>query len=91
MGMSNFCMLLMAASLLLTAQLLYHIWPFSRPAMLIPLIWWTIYMVSRWRVSRPVMGLIDRAAEKAGFYPVGLSPEPVRPSVPIRPLPEPAV
>jgi glycosyltransferase involved in cell wall biosynthesis len=70
MGMSNFSLLLMAAGLLLAGQLLYHIWPFSRPAVLIPLIWWMIYLVNRWRVTSPVLGLVDAAAEKAGFYPV---------------------
>jgi glycosyltransferase involved in cell wall biosynthesis len=74
-GMSNFCMLLMGASLLLAGQLLYHLWPFSRPAILIPAVWWIIYLISRWRVSGPVMGLIDTAAEKAGFFPIGLPNE----------------
>jgi len=71
MGMSNFCRLLMVASLLLAGQLLYHLWPFSRPAVLIPLIWWVIYVVNRWNVTSPVLGLVDSAAEKAGFEPIG--------------------
>jgi hypothetical protein len=75
-GMSNFCLLLMGASLLLAGQLLYHLWPWSRPAILIPVVWWVIYLISRWRVSGPVMGLIDTAAEKAGFFPIGLPSEP---------------
>jgi glycosyltransferase involved in cell wall biosynthesis len=74
MRMSNFCKLLVAASLLLAGQLLYHLWPFSRPAVLIPLIWWAIYLVNRWRVARPVLGLVDAAAEHAGFYPIPTHP-----------------
>ena len=71
-AMSNFCRLLTAASLLLAAELLYDgdIWPFSRPAVLIPLIWWTIYLINRRRVAAPVLGLIDAAAHRAGFQPV---------------------
>ncbi len=45
-------------------------WPFSRSAVLIPLTWWAMYMVNRWRVSIPVLGLIDEVAEKSGYYPV---------------------
>jgi O-antigen biosynthesis protein len=70
MGMSNFCVLMLVASLLLAAQMLYHLWPFSRPAVLIPLIWWAIYLVNRWRVARPVLGLVDAVAERTGFWPV---------------------
>ena len=29
------------------------IWPFSRTAVLIPLTWWAMYLVNKWRVSRP--------------------------------------
>jgi glycosyltransferase involved in cell wall biosynthesis len=74
MRMSNFCRLLLGASLLLAGQLLFHLWPFSRPAILIPLIWWAIYLVNRWRVERPVLGLVDAAAEHAGFYPIPSNP-----------------
>jgi len=81
MGMSNFCLLLMTASLILAGLLFYPLWPFSRPAVLIPLIWWTIYQLSRWRVRGPVLGLIDSAAEKAGFWPIGLTPQPQPPVV----------
>jgi hypothetical protein len=45
-------------------------WPFSRTAVLIPLSWWTMYLINKWHVSRPIFGLIDEVAEKAGFYPV---------------------
>jgi glycosyltransferase involved in cell wall biosynthesis len=76
MRMSNLCRLLLGASLLLSAQLLsvHDLWPFSRPAVLIPLIWWAIYLVNRWRAARPVLGLVDTAAEHAGFWPIGVEP-----------------
>jgi hypothetical protein len=45
-------------------------WPFSRTAVLIPLTWWAMYLFNKWHVSRPIFGLIDEVAEKAGFYPV---------------------
>ena len=32
-------------------------------------------MINKWRVSRPVFGLIDEVAEKAGFYPVFPTPQ----------------
>ena len=68
--MSNFCKALMAASCILAGVLMLDMWPFSRTAVLIPLAWWCMYAVNRWRVSMPVLGLIDEAAEHAGFYPV---------------------
>jgi hypothetical protein len=37
---------------------------------LIPLSWWAMYVINKWHVSRPIFGLIDEVAEKAGFYPV---------------------
>jgi hypothetical protein len=74
MGMSNFCKLMMGASVVLAVQLLYHVWPFSRPAVLIPMIWWSIYLVNRWRVASPVFHLIDTAARRAGFDAVPTHP-----------------
>jgi GT2 family glycosyltransferase len=68
--MSNFCRALLAASSILALVLLLDMWPFSRTAVLIPLAWWAMYAVNRWRVSMPVLGLIDEAAESAGFYSV---------------------
>jgi len=68
--MSNFCSALLGASCILAGLLMYHTWPFSRPALLIPLAWWSMYLVNRWRVVNPALGLIGAAAEKAGFYPV---------------------
>jgi O-antigen biosynthesis protein len=69
-GMSNFCKALLVASLILGGLLLLHMWPFSRSAILIPLAWWAMFIVNRWRVSIPVLGLIDEVAEKSGYYPV---------------------
>ena len=68
--MSNFCRALMGASSILAGVLMLDMWPFSRTAVLIPLAWYAMYAVNRWRVSMPILGLIDEAAENAGFYPV---------------------
>ena len=68
--MSKFCLVLLIASSLMAGLLLMHLWPFSRTAVLIPLAWWAMYAVNKWRVSMPVFGLIDEAAEKAGFIPL---------------------
>jgi glycosyltransferase involved in cell wall biosynthesis len=68
--MSTFCKVLMAASLILMALLFMYVWPFSRPALLIPMVWWTMYLVNKWLVAAPVLSLIDEAAEAAEFYPV---------------------
>jgi len=70
MGMSNLSLILMGASLLLTGHLLYYLWPFSRPAILIPVVWWALFQINRRRVGRPVLGLVDGAAERGGFWPV---------------------
>jgi hypothetical protein len=67
---SRFGQVLMVGTMLLAGLLLLHLWPFSRPAVLIPVAWWSMYLVNRRRVSAPVLGLIDAAAEKAGYYPV---------------------
>jgi len=68
--MSKFCAVLFVASSMLAGLLLLYMWPFSRTAVLIPLTWWSMYLFNKWRVSRPIFGLIDEVAEKAGFYPV---------------------
>ncbi len=68
--MSNFCRVLLAGSVILAVLLLLHVWPFSRPAVLLPMIGWGMYLMNKWRVSAPVLGLIDKAAEDAGFWPV---------------------
>jgi glycosyltransferase involved in cell wall biosynthesis len=68
--MSNFCRSLMAAGTVLAGLLLLDLWPFSRAGVLIPLAVWAMYLVNRWLVSNPALGLIDEVAERAGFYPV---------------------
>jgi hypothetical protein len=55
---------------MLAGLLLLYMWPFSRTAVLIPLTWWAMYLFNKWHVSRPIFGLVDEVAEKAGFYPV---------------------
>ena len=72
--MSNFCRVLFIASILFAGLLLIDLWPFSRPAVLLPLTGWAMYLVNKWRVSAPVLGLIDQAAETAAFYPVHEKP-----------------
>jgi hypothetical protein len=47
-----------------------YLWPFSRPALLIPLLLWTMYLANKSVVAGPVLSLIDEAAAKAGFDPV---------------------
>jgi len=68
--MSKFCLVLFVGSCMLAALLLLYLWPFSRTAVLIPLTWWAMYLVNKWSVSRPIFGLVDEVAERAGFYPV---------------------
>ncbi|CAN5649766.1 hypothetical protein BH09PLA1_BH09PLA1_32690 [soil metagenome] len=69
--MSTFCRVLTFASIVLAALLFVLLdWPFSRPALLIPITWWTMYLVNKQRVSAPVLGLIDVASEKAGYDPI---------------------
>jgi hypothetical protein len=88
--MSRFGQVLLAASTILAGLLLLHVWPFSRPAVLIPLLGWAMYLVNRATVSGPILGLIDQASEQAGFYPVYLeSPAQVRPTPAARATPAP--
>jgi glycosyltransferase involved in cell wall biosynthesis len=67
---STFCTVLTFASLVLTGLLFLYVWPFSRPAILIPLLLWTMYLANKSLVASPVLNLIDEVAEKAGFYPI---------------------
>jgi glycosyltransferase involved in cell wall biosynthesis len=85
--MSKFCQVLGVGAMVMAGLLLVDVWPFSRPALLIPLIWWAMYLVNRRRVSAPVLGLIDAAAEKAGFMPV---PVPSSAAQPVRAAARPA-
>ena len=70
--MSTFCKALMTAGGILTGLLLLqtYLWPFNRTALLIPLAWWTMYLLNRWKVTTPVLGMVDLVAERAGYYPV---------------------
>jgi hypothetical protein len=70
--MSHFCRALLIASGILAALLLLqtYLWPFNRTAVLIPLAWWTMYLLNRWKVTTPVLGMVDLVAERAGYYPV---------------------
>lgn len=71
---STFCRVLALASLVLAGLLFSYIWPFSRPAVLIPMLLWTMYIVNKSLVAGPVLSLIDEAAEKLGFDPVHSAP-----------------
>jgi len=89
--MSHFTRVLLAASAVLAGLLLLKLWPYSRTAVLIPLAWWSMYLVNRWHVTGPVLGLIDDVAEKAGFWPVPTEPEPEKkPEAAPAPAAEPA-
>jgi hypothetical protein len=69
--MSTFCRVLTVASIVMAGMLfLLMDWPFSRPALLIPITWWTTYLVNKQRVSAPVLALIDIASEKSGYDPI---------------------
>ena len=71
---SHFTLVLMAASLVLSGLLLLKLWPYSRTAVLMPLAWWAMFVVDRWHVTGPVLGMIDSVAEKLNFYPVHAEP-----------------
>ncbi len=68
--MSKFCLVILVASLMLCTLLLVHIWPFSRPAVLVPMAVLAMYAVNRMQVRTPIFGLVDEAAETAGFFPI---------------------
>ncbi|MGF1632736.1 MAG: glycosyltransferase [Phycisphaerae bacterium] len=68
--MTTFLRVLMSASVILSAVLAFMLWPYGRPAVLIPVALWTIYLLHRYRVVSPVLGMIDKAAKAAGFTPV---------------------
>ena len=70
--MSTFCKVLLWASCILGGLLLMqdYLWPFNRTAPLIPIAWWTMYLLNRWRVSVPVLGMIDEVAERNTYWPV---------------------
>ncbi len=68
--MSKFCMVLFVGLTLLAGLLLWHIWPFSRPSALIPVVVGAMFLVNRSRVTRPVLGLVDESARELGFVAV---------------------
>lgn len=68
--MTTFNRVILAFSILLALFLLLMAWPFSRPAALIPLAAYTMFLVNRQRVLPSVVDLVDRAARDAGYYPV---------------------
>ena len=68
--MSKFCLVLTVCVTMLSALLLYHLWPSSRPAALIPIVMATMYLVNRVQVTRPVLGLVDTVAERLKFVAV---------------------
>lgn len=76
--MSTFCKVLLAGSFVLAILLMARIWPFSRPAPLIPMAWWAMYLINKQKVTRPVLGLIDHAAEMAGFMPLPDNKSPLK-------------
>ncbi|CAN5518992.1 hypothetical protein BH10PLA1_BH10PLA1_18830 [soil metagenome] len=80
--MSKFCLVLLVASLMLCTLLLVHIWPFSRPAVLVPMAVLAMYGVNRVRVLNPILGLVDEAAEHAGFMGVHPKPKPTKAPAP---------
>jgi glycosyltransferase involved in cell wall biosynthesis len=88
---SRFGQVLMVGTMLLAGLLLLHVWPFSRPAVLIPVAWWAMYLVNRRKVSAPVLGLIDAAAEHAGYYPVGAEKKRPAPAAQPEPRMEPGL
>jgi hypothetical protein len=78
---SRFGQVLMIGAMILAGLLMLDVWPFSRPAVLIPLAWWAMYLINRRKVTTPILGLIDHAAEAAGYMPLLPSPRPVPPEV----------
>jgi O-antigen biosynthesis protein len=73
--MTTFCKVLLIFTLFLAGYLGYMLWPFSVPAMFIPLVVWLLYAVTRLRVSRPILSLIANAAGKIDFWPVHPKPQ----------------
>ena len=68
--MSKFCLVLTVCVSMLSGLLLLHLWPFSRPAALIPIVMATLYLVNRVQVTRPVLGLVDAVADRLKFVAV---------------------
>lgn len=77
--MTKFCQVLLAATIILASLLMVHIpWTFSRTAFLIPLVWWSMYLMNKWRILGPMLGMVDHVAADAGFYPVATQQPPAQ-------------
>lgn len=68
--MSTFTKLLLVASMPMTILLLAYLWPFSRPAVLLPFVWLSLFAIGLARVKGPVMAVIHDAAGKSGLTPI---------------------
>ena len=68
--MSTLAKLLVVSCSLSMVLLLAYVWPFSRPAVLLPFLPIMVYLRSHSRIVGPVMAVIDRAASKNGLVPV---------------------
>ena len=67
---STFTKVLILASSLLMILLLAYTWPFSRPAVLLPFMWASVFLINMAKVAGPVRAVVHRAAEKTGFVPI---------------------
>ncbi len=79
--MSRFGQVLLAATCVLAGLLLVEprLWPHSRPAVLIPLVFWTMFLLNRWLVTGPVLGLIESVARENEFWPIWAQARPDEP------------
>jgi GT2 family glycosyltransferase len=68
---STFTRLLLLGSSLLTILLIAYLWPSSRPAILLPLVWWSMYLISKQAILSPVVALVHQSAMDVGL--VGVS------------------
>jgi hypothetical protein len=87
---SGFALVIGAGLLILTIMLLALVWPFSRVAILLPLAWSCVYLISKWRIRGPILGLIDTAALKTGFYQVWTTKDAPEPTEDATPPPPPS-
>lgn len=78
-AMSKFCQVILGGSVILAGLLLTVLGPVAWPGGLIPLTWGAVYWVDRWRVRRPVLGLVEASAGQAGYWPVHASDPPPQP------------
>ena len=71
--MSTFTKLLFLGSTLAMVLMLAYLWPFSRPAVLLPLLPATLYFISLSRVRDPILAVVYRASERVNLLPVPTS------------------